>query len=135
MRVQERRQLQAYAQQYSAEISHLLLTVPRDLLLLLKTNDCLRSLEHRLAAPLNSLTATARACSMALAERDGLPAWRRWGQAVRLEVQLWALRTHLWWHHTWLCCRQGISRALALPNTCSITSGRSQTAVTRQQNT
>ena len=37
--------MQGYAQQYAREISTLLWKVPREVLLLLKTNDCLRSVD------------------------------------------------------------------------------------------
>ena len=40
--------MQGYAAQFSKEISNLLWRVPRELLLLLKTNDCLRSVDHAL---------------------------------------------------------------------------------------
>lgn len=38
--------VQQYAQQYIREIAELLVRVPRELLLLLKTNDCLRSVDN-----------------------------------------------------------------------------------------
>jgi hypothetical protein len=47
------------------QVSMLLRTVPRDLLLLLRTDDCLRSLEYRLGVPLNTVATTARACTRA----------------------------------------------------------------------
>ena len=40
--------MQGYAQQYAKEISALLWKIPREVLLLLKTNDCLRSIDHAL---------------------------------------------------------------------------------------
>lgn len=39
---EERAEIQDYASQYAKEIGELLRTIPRPLLLLLKTNDCLR---------------------------------------------------------------------------------------------
>ena len=53
------------AQQRLQEVTYLLRSVPRDLLLLLRTDDCLRSLEHRLNVPLNTVATTARACTRA----------------------------------------------------------------------
>lgn len=41
----ERKRRQKHAQQYAEEISTLLLRVPRELILLLKTNDCLRTID------------------------------------------------------------------------------------------
>jgi hypothetical protein len=43
-----RAQLGAYVARYAREISELLLRMPRELLLLLKTNDCLRAVDREL---------------------------------------------------------------------------------------
>ncbi len=48
--------LQQYALRYFDYIVELLDTVPSDLLLLLKTNDCLRHLDKTLRTPVNSTT-------------------------------------------------------------------------------
>jgi aarF domain-containing kinase len=58
--------LRNYARQYRREISTLLRRIPRELLLLLKTNDCLRSIDACLGRPLNTISITARECSVAL---------------------------------------------------------------------
>jgi hypothetical protein len=57
---------------YVKEIGDLLLRMPRPLLLLLKTNDCLRSVDHTLGSPLNTV-GRARA-------RAGGGGWGREGQ-------------------------------------------------------
>lgn len=46
-------------QVYLREIGDLLLRMPRPLLLLLKTNDCLRSVDNALGSPLNTVCAGA----------------------------------------------------------------------------
>lgn len=46
--------LQTYARKYFREIVALLGTVPSELLLLLKTNDCLSHLDRALGAPVNT---------------------------------------------------------------------------------
>jgi aarF domain-containing kinase len=46
--------LRVYAQQYFKEIIQLLGVVPSDLLLLFKTNDCLRHIDKALGTPINS---------------------------------------------------------------------------------
>ena len=51
---------QGYAAQYMREISCLLLRMPRPMLLLLKTNDCLRSVDAALGQPVNTFVITAR---------------------------------------------------------------------------
>eukprot|EP01038_Epipyxis_sp_PR26KG_P012446 gene12446-16692_t len=47
--------LRAYAMKYFKEINIMLRTVPSELLLLLKTNDCLRHLDKKLGSPINTL--------------------------------------------------------------------------------
>jgi aarF domain-containing kinase len=79
--------LQDYAAIYAKQIGDLLLRMPRPLLLLLKTNDCLRSVDLSLGAPVNTFVITAKTCSRALAEleaqqRQGVKSWL----SSRLEV-------------------------------------------------
>lgn len=57
-----------FAATHAKEISSMLLKVPRPLLLLLKTNDCLRAVDIALGQPINNFIITARACARALAE-------------------------------------------------------------------
>jgi aarF domain-containing kinase len=59
---------QAFAADNAANISALLLKMPRPLLLLLKTNDCLRSVDFMLGNPVNSFIICARECTRALAQ-------------------------------------------------------------------
>ena len=58
-----------HAREYAAEIAAVLRAVPRDLLLILKTGDCLRGVDAGLGAPVNTLTVTARAAARAI-ERE-----------------------------------------------------------------
>ncbi|GMH41510.1 hypothetical protein BSKO_09420 [Bryopsis sp. KO-2023] len=67
--MEERDRIQAYAKEYAGEISELLLRIPRALLLLLKTNDCLRAIDRSLGQPINTFKVTARECTRALAEK------------------------------------------------------------------
>lgn len=68
MHMQDMEEVKGYAHKYQREISELLRRVPRELLLLLKTNDCLRSIDADLGRPLNAISITARACCRALSE-------------------------------------------------------------------
>jgi hypothetical protein len=72
--MQDDSKLRGYAKQYHKEISELLRRMPRELLLLLKANDCLRSIDAVLGRPLNTIAITARACSKAAAEGDSVAA-------------------------------------------------------------
>ena len=66
---QQRERAHAYVSKNLNNINDLLLRMPRPLLLLLKTNDCLRSVDVALGQPVNTLVTTARACTRALAEQ------------------------------------------------------------------
>ncbi|KAF8067287.1 ABC1 [Scenedesmus sp. PABB004] len=68
---EERAMMQGYAAIYAKQIGDLLLRMPRPLLLLLKTNDCLRSVDLCLGAPVNTFVITAKTCARALAEPGG----------------------------------------------------------------
>lgn len=93
-----RAQLAGYAAQYAGDIARLLLRMPRELLLLLKTNDCLRSLDATLGQPLNNFLITARYVSRALAEerlaaKPGLKTRLAViGEVGALEARLWLLQ-------------------------------------------
>jgi hypothetical protein len=89
---QEKDMLRGYAAVYAKQIGDLLLRMPRPLLLLLKTNDCLRSVDLSLGAPINTFVITAKTCSRALAEMDmqqspGVGSWLS-AQASMLHVEL-----------------------------------------------
>ena len=48
--------MQYYAQRYLPQINTLMESMPSSLLLLLKTNDCLRQLDKSVGRPVNTLT-------------------------------------------------------------------------------
>lgn len=59
-------EIQNYASQYFVEFTELLRRLPREVLLLLKTNDCLRAVDNELGAPVNTFVIVAREASKAL---------------------------------------------------------------------
>eukprot|EP00871_Galdieria_phlegrea_P005502 jgi/Galph1/5953/GphlegSOOS_G4609.1 len=65
-----RLRIQNYAVSAVTDISHLLGCLPRALLLLLKTNDCLRNVDRALGAPLNTFIITARYCAKAIEQAE-----------------------------------------------------------------
>jgi len=89
----EKNMLQGYAAIYAKQIGDLLLRMPRPLLLLLKTNDCLRSVDLSLGAPVNTFVITAKTCSRALAELEAQE--RRRGVGPWLSARLEVLRVDL----------------------------------------
>ena len=85
--------MQGYAAQFSKEISNLLWRVPRELLLLLKTNDCLRSVDHALGQVSFRTQACCVFCVPAACMRSGI----RQGSKIDLRSQALALQL-MGWH-------------------------------------
>lgn len=95
--------IRSYAQRYYFEITELLNTVPREMLLLLKMNDCLRHIDRELGAPVNSSLITAEESVKALL-RDEL---QRRPSSLGRRVRAWwdfckvELRIHTYLYITW----------------------------------
>lgn len=87
----EKEQLRMEAQRVGKQISALLWRIPRELLLLLKTNDCLRSVDHALG----QVCATRQHCSASglLSSAQHVGSW-----ATRsLRIQICAMKScHGW---------------------------------------
>ncbi len=66
----DKAQTKEYAKQYAAEIGDILRLLPRELLLILKTNDCLRSIDEGLGSPVNSYEIFARYIQRAINQHD-----------------------------------------------------------------
>ena len=64
----EKEQLQQWAQQYGVELQQLLARIPKSMILLLKTNECLRHIESCLGADYSSVSIMARYCQTAINE-------------------------------------------------------------------
>ena len=62
--------LQSYTEKYFKEIVHLLGSVPSELLLLFKTNDCLRHLDRLLGTPINTSSVIARVTANIILKED-----------------------------------------------------------------
>ena len=92
----------AYASEHAGDINALLARLPRELLLLLKTNDCLRSLDRSLGvSPANSFIATAAAVKEALFEAGRGDEWGvgkggGWGLRRRAALAAAGLYSR-WW--------------------------------------
>jgi len=101
-----RQQTGDYAKQYVHEINDILGRVPRELLLLLKTLDCLRSIDAALGAPVDSFETTARACLRRTQEDRAAtsPGWAtaaaNWGDWLGLESRFAAMHAAAWWYGT-----------------------------------
>ena len=71
----EKQLLKSYAMKYFREITIMLANVPSDLLLVLKTNDCLRHLDMRLGSPVNTTLIIAETIAMITLEEDLNEVW------------------------------------------------------------
>ena len=69
----------SFAAQYFTEIVDILKTLPRDLLLVLKTNDCLRFIDGKLGSPINQFIFTLRYAHTALVA-EKYKAYSGWQQ-------------------------------------------------------
>ncbi|KAK6933016.1 ABC1 atypical kinase-like domain [Dillenia turbinata] len=106
-------ELQMYASQYFSEISELLRRLPRVILLMLKTNDCLRSINHALlrGSSLETFFIIGKVSSEALLEakmlenKSLLRSVNIWLEEVLLEARFLVIRMVLWLLH--------LSRALS----------------------
>jgi aarF domain-containing kinase len=94
---EEMNEISAYAQEYLLEINKVLSKVPRQLLLLFKTNDCLRSIDSTLKAPINSFLLTSRYCTLAI-QKDRLsrhPGFRtkiqNFVESLKMEYRIWVI--------------------------------------------
>lgn len=104
----ENEMLRAYAKRYFKDIVGMLGQVDSEMLLLLKTNDCLRHLDKRLGAPINTAVVVAEITSdVVFHEELGevallrpvtylavLGALQRW---ARMRVRLFFLRAFSWY--------------------------------------
>eukprot|EP00904_Undaria_pinnatifida_P013132 jgi/Undpi1/894/HiC_scaffold_10.g04358.m1 len=79
----EKGMVRGYVQQYASEIAMLLGKVDRQLLLLLKMNDCLRHIDRTLGAPINTFVIAAKTCIAVLREEDAKEALARLGASKR----------------------------------------------------
>ncbi len=92
-----------YATENASQINSILGRVPRELLLLLKTLDCLRSIDAALGNPVDTFEVTARACLARICEERSAtaPGWASaWQNAldwVGLESRFAVFHAAGWW--------------------------------------
>lgn len=101
----DRSELQMYASQYFPQISELLRRLPRVILLLLKTNDCLRAVNHALVGgpSIETFFITGRVSSEVVAETRNMvenrPLLSRLSMSLEkmlLEARFFSMRIALW---------------------------------------
>jgi aarF domain-containing kinase len=98
----ERDHLRVSASKHAAEICNILDRVPQQLLLLLKTNDLLRSVNEDLGRPINPYTLTLRRCVETVYRHEAQsPSFRVRARAYK---NMWLNNVRLWLFEffTWL---------------------------------
>ncbi|XP_051121806.1 putative ABC1 protein At2g40090 [Andrographis paniculata] len=100
----DRTELQMYASQYFSQISELLRRLPRVILLMLKTNDCLRSVNKALTdgSSLDTFFIIGRVSSKAVIEsrlmvsKSAVTRLGVWVEEVLLNARLFGMQIALW---------------------------------------
>lgn len=100
----DRSELQMYASQYFPQISELLRRLPRDILLMLKTNDCLRAVNNCLlqGSSLETFLIIGKISSEAviearLSQKKSYLVWLNvWLDEILLEARLLGMQVALW---------------------------------------
>lgn len=98
--------ISGYAQHFFQDIIDILDTLPRQMLLLLKMNDCLRHIDFALGSPTNTLVITGKYASRAVYEDNVLHS-SSWSTRMSAWVDymnvLFRIKLHnmtLWWAET-----------------------------------
>ena len=95
-----------YARHFLNDIIAILGTLPRQMLLLLKMNDCLRHIDHALGSPTNTLVITGKYASRAVYEDTMLrsSSWiermTAWFYYMKVLFRIQAHDLVLWWDET-----------------------------------
>jgi hypothetical protein len=107
-------ELQHNALKYRDEIAAMLTRLPRELLLLLKTNDCLRSVDGALGSPNNQFAIMARYCLRGLRWDDAhmqarAYSWAEWWATWPIYARILAFEWWTWWRSIRTCMRSDLT--------------------------
>ena len=96
--------MRGYAQRYMTQIFEMLGTLPRQMLLLLKLNDCLRHIDFRLGSPTNTLIVCGRYAARAVLDdtlRNPSSTWLQkfhgWCNYVHILFRIQLHNVGVWW--------------------------------------
>lgn len=98
--------IQGYAQVFIKDIFGMLATLPRQMLLLLKMNDCLRHIDYTLGSPTNNVVAAGKYASRAVYENQLEHAksvggrLHAWVDYVRVMLRIQMHDLGVWWMKT-----------------------------------
>ena len=91
---EDKAMIRGYAKHFLKDIIALLGTVPRQMLLLLKMNDCIRHINYALGSPTNTLVVAGRYASRAVYEHQ-----------LRQPNVSWKVKFQAWLNYSWVMLR------------------------------
>lgn len=102
---QDKAVIRGYAQTFLMDILNMIGTLPRQMLLLLKMNDCLRHIDYALGSPTNTLVVAGRLAAQAVYEHQQqqttMGFWYRFQTWFEYVTVLWKIRVYevgaTWW--------------------------------------
>jgi len=100
--------IRGYAQRYLPNIMALLAVIPRQMILLLKMNDCLRHIDYKLGSPANTLLVTGQYAAKAIYQdslasssaSSWLDRFKLWWSYFLVNLRIRTHETSLWWLQT-----------------------------------
>ncbi|KAL7576744.1 hypothetical protein ACA910_005660 [Epithemia clementina (nom. ined.)] len=94
--------MRGYAQKYMSQIFEMLGTLPRQMLLLLKLNDCLRHVDFTLGSPTNTMVVCGRYAARAV-YRDAMH--KNHHDTNHNRIVLWWHKVEAWWDYVQILVR------------------------------
>lgn len=96
--------IRGYAQKFLVDILTMIDKLPRQMILLLKVNDCLRHIDYALGSPTNTLVVSGRLAAQAVYEHklqeNDTGVWTRIGAWLDYVMVMWKIRLYelgSWW--------------------------------------
>jgi aarF domain-containing kinase len=111
----DRAVIQGYAQRYLGDILNLIKSLPRQMLLLLKMNDCLRHIDYALGSPTNTLIVSGEYAAQAVCRDRVQRSDASWFTRLQAYLGYWRIITLIRIHDVgtwWWNQRQKLSIAL-----------------------
>lgn len=106
---QDKAVIRGYAQKFLVDILTMIDMLPRQMVLLLKMNDCLRHIDYALGSPTNTLVIAGKVAAQAVYEHNtevanNLSRWKRLSAWLDYARVLWRIQLYEWgsW---WMECR------------------------------
>ena len=98
---QDKAVIRGYAQKFLVDILTMIDMLPRQMVLLLKMNDCLRHIDYALGSPTNTLVIAGKVAAQAVYEHsteggNNLSRWKRFSAWLDYARVLWRIQLYEW---------------------------------------